>query len=165
MNNKIIFNTKEEYQTFITFWKTLANSKKATAMDHLYYALIQGIPLNKAFTPIKNKKKLECNCNGDKNYRIKRMIIFAYAPLAWSLYRDSFSESWGKILPENVKRTLEKLLEIYTVPKHKNVIANVENFIDGLYVLPILEEIRPGPTENAAVSQPTKKASIFKIFR
>lgn len=59
--HKNLFSTREEYNQFKQVWKTFAKTKEATAQDHMVYALLKGIPLRKAFMPVTNANKLNCN--------------------------------------------------------------------------------------------------------
>ena len=106
---KVLFNTRSEYLTFANFWKTLTNNKQASARDHMVYALIQGIPLDQAFTPIKRQKRLECECNGDKYCNIKRL----YAHVQYMLQANPdfiFGGIWKDAITPKVKATLKKIV-------------------------------------------------------
>ena len=123
---KIIFTTRDEYLTFIRFWKTLASSKTATARDFMLYALIQGTRLNQAFTPMKRQIRIDSECNGDANLNIKRSYFNLSCYLVYQLCKDT---AWKDALPENVQKLLLQLCK--TIKDSRNY----DNIVTGNYVI------------------------------
>lgn len=66
---KTIFETKEQYLEFRATWKKIASDKELrlqlTSTHYAVYTLLRDKDLNKAFTPITNKVKLD---NGTTPY-------------------------------------------------------------------------------------------------
>ena len=145
---KVIFNTRGEYLTFVNFWKTLSTNKEATAVDHMIYALVQGIPLNEAFTPIKNSTRLACECNGDKYNHIKYNYAYVQYRLQYN-QKALFDGKWKDALPENVKKVLAAI-----VTNNKNA----EDVIEGRFTAPTVEP-------SAALEEVKEKTGIKGLVK
>jgi hypothetical protein len=160
--NKIIFTTKEEYYTFLDFWRTLAKSKKATSRDFLIYSLIQGTPLSKAFSPITNPIKLKHNCGGDKFHMIECLVYAFAVQLSYSKNEESIFGNWYKILPENIRATIKALMNNYW--QMQGDTEKTIPFIEGRYSLQSLEIIEKSKEKSIPIQVTKPKSIIKKLF-
>lgn len=112
------FNTKEDHVKFITFWKALATSKKASCEDHILYTILKGNDLKKAFSPITNQTKLTCNLNGNKYHNIAAAYYrtnLAFTSKSALLYKY-INADWYAALNDDTKA---KLVLFFADPAHE----------------------------------------------
>jgi hypothetical protein len=110
------FNTYEDYNKFISFWRTLANNKKATCLDHMLYTILKGNDMKKAFTPVTNETKLRCNLNGNKYYNIAMTFesvrhTFRSGAKATISEWSELNTDWTKNLNDDTKEKLKVYFE------------------------------------------------------
>lgn len=108
------FNTKEDHVKFITFWKSISSSKKATLEDHILYTILKGNDFKKAFTPVTNKNKLTCSYNGNQYYLLalgcyRLYNVFRNSKIMNTSY-SGLNDSWVLILNDDTKEKLHILL-------------------------------------------------------
>jgi len=116
------FNTKEDYIKFITHWKALANSKKATCEEHILYTILKGNDFNKAFTPVTNKTKIIHNLSGNKYGNIAtayHRVSYALTTIQGPLHLI-IKSSWYTTLNDDTK---EKLKFFFTNTTFKKIIG------------------------------------------
>lgn len=58
-----IIQDKEQFKKIQAIFKELSRSKQATAVDHVFYNIVRGKPLDHGFTPITNENKLRSTVN------------------------------------------------------------------------------------------------------
>lgn len=81
-------------------WRIHAAKRNATAAQHAAYALLLGMPLEKAFTPITNAKKLANGMDANQGRDIAVSAALAGSLSTWSPFESlleeaKLKEKWG----------------------------------------------------------------------
>ena len=108
MNTTFIIQDKQQFKKIQARFKELSRSKQATAVDHVFYNIVRGKPLDRGFTPITNENKLRSSYNNRPLWafeQAKSAVNFGATPSKYhvSHLREVFGEfiteeQWAKIV-------------------------------------------------------------------
>jgi hypothetical protein len=120
---KQFFLSKEAYLKFKAAWADLAQKKKVTSTDILFYNIIRGKKFRRGFTPITKATKLSNGASPDQAFTgaLSSLRYLARTDTKWSLQnRQEFLKRFNETLPVEVLNDLSVYVsgEMATTEQH-----------------------------------------------